>query len=295
MGRLSDAWNRAEAENLELVASSTGTVCEPNPRPTTTSSATSQDDAALGETRSFAPENHSNQATPFPREWNPDRTHLVFFNGNANGHYEAVAEQFRLVSSQLYRIRQSRPVASILISSAVSREGRSFVAANLGHALAQQPDKRVLLIDGDMHKPSLHNLLGTSVQPGLTEYLAGTVDATSIIQRGPIRGLFFIPSGAPTADSAELLANGRLKSLLERAARFDWIVIDSPPTNSICDASIMAEACDGVLLVVEATKTPSALAEKAVQQFVGRPILGAVVNRSDLFRSYRKSAREAQN
>ena len=295
MGRLSDAWNRAEAENLDVVGSSTGTVCEPDSKPTTISSGRSPDDAALGETRNFTPEMHSNQPTPFPREWNPDWTRLVSFNGNGRGHYEGVAEQFRHVSSQLYKIRQSRPVASILISSAMSGEGRSFVAANLAHALVQQPDKRVLLIDGDMRKPSLHNLLGTSAQPGLTEYLAGAVDASTIIQRGPIRGLFFIPSGAPTADSAELLANGRLKSLIERAARFDWIVIDSPPTNSICDASIMAEACDGVLLVVEATKTPSALAEKAIQQFVGRPILGAVVNRSDLFRSYRKSAREAQN
>lgn len=297
MGRLSDAWNRAEAENLEVVGSSAGTVCEPDPKPNTTSSVRPPDDVALNETRSFGPEIHSNQPMPFPREWNPDWGHLVFSNRNGNGdrHYEAVAEQFRHVSSQLYKIRQNRPVASILISSAMPGEGRSFVAANLGHALAQQPDKRVLLIDGDMRKPTLHNLLGTSAQPGLTEYLAGTDDASTIIQRGSIRGLFFIPSGAPTADSAELLANGRLKSLLERAARFDWIVIDSPPTNSMCDASIMAEACDGVLLVVEATKTPSVLAEKAVQQFVGRPILGAVVNRSDLFRSYRKSVREAQN
>jgi len=91
--------------------------------------------------------------------------------------------------------------------------------------------------------------------------------------------------------AAELLANGRLKGLLERAARFDWIVLDSPSASTVCDASIMAEVCDGVLLVVQATKTPSLLAEKAIQQFAGRPILGAVVNRSDLFRPYKRNGR----
>lgn len=294
MGRVSDAWNRAEAESLEVVGGSTE-VHEPELKPCSASSATPRADVPADDIKEFSAGIRNNQPTPFPREWNPDQHRLVFLNGNGNGYYETVAEQFRSVSSHLYKIRQSRSVASVLISSALSREGRTFVAANLGHALAQQPDKRVLLIDGDMRKPALHKYLGTGADPGLSEYLAGKVDAPEIIQRGSIRGLFFIPSGGATVNAAELLANGRLKSLIERAVRFDWIVIDSPPASAVCDASIMAEACDGVLFVVESTKTPSALAEKAVQQFVGRPILGAVVNRSDLFRSYRKNARQVQN
>jgi len=293
MGRVSDAWNRAEAESLEVVGSSTE-MREPDLEARSTASATPHDDVHADDTNSFAA-SRNNQPTPFPREWNPDRHRLVFLNGNGNGHYGLVAEQFRSVSSQLYKIRQTRPVASVLISSPMSGEGRTFVAANLGHALAQQPDKRVLLIDGDMRKPALHRYLGTGAEPGLSEYLAGKVDAPEIIQRGSIRGMFFIPSGSVTSDAAELLANGRLKNLIERAVRFDWIVIDSPPAGAFCDASIMAEACDGVLFVVEATKTPSALAEKTVQQFGGRPILGAVVNRSDLFRAPQKNARQVQN
>jgi protein-tyrosine kinase len=295
MGRLSDAWNRAEVESLEIVRSSAGTACETDPKPSVLPSGKSPDSPLSSETQGFVSEVHSDGPKPFPREWNPDARRLVFLNGNgSNGHHAAVAEQFRHVSSLLYKIRQTRPVASILVSSAMPREGRSFIAANLAHVLAQQPDKRVLLIDGDMRKPSMDKFFGTCAEPGLSDYLARRVDAPAIIQRGPIRGLFLIPSGGRTVDSAELLANGRLRSLLERAARFDWILVDSPATSSVCDASIMAEACDGVLLVVQATKTPSALAEKAVQQFGGRPVLGAVVNRSDWFRSYRRIQKPAQ-
>lgn len=289
MGRLSDAWNRAEAESLEVVGTSTGAVREPDLKECPAPSAETHEDTGT-DTNGFSVGNRSNRPTPFPREWNPDRHQLVFLNGNGNGHHEAVAEQFRNVSSQLYKIRQSRPVGSVLISSAAAGEGRTFVAANLGLALAQQPDRRVLLIDGDMRRPALHRYLGAESEPGLSEYLAGRVDVPAIIQRGPIRGLFFIPSGSARVDAAELLANGRLKELLGRAARFDWIVLDSPPTSTVCDASIMAEACDGVLMVVQATKTPAVLAEKAVQQFAGRPMLGAVVNRSDLFRPYKRNS-----
>jgi protein-tyrosine kinase len=294
MGRLSDAWNRAEAESLEVVASSTGTVCEPDLAQCPAPSATpTLEDTSAAEARGFSTASRGNQPGAFPREWSPDPHRLVFLNGNGNGskRHESVAQHFRAVSSQLYKIRQVRPISSILVSSAMSKEGRSFVAANLSHALAQQPDKHVLLIDGDMRKPALHDYFGASAEPGLSDYLAGRVDAGAVIQRGPIRGLFFVPSGGATIESAELLANGRLKALIKRAARFDWIVIDSPATSVACDASIMADACDGVLLVVQATKTPAVLAERAVQQFAGRPILGAIVNRSDLFRSYRENAR----
>lgn len=289
MRRLSDAWNRAEAESLEVMGPSSGAVCEPDEK-AYPASAIKPAEGAGTDTKDFPIGSRTNQPTPFPREWHPDRHRLVFLNGNGDGRHDVVAEHFRAVSSQLYKIRQARPVASILISSAAVGEGRTFVAANLGLALAQQPDRRVLLIDGDMRKPALHKYLGTESEPGLSEYLSGRVDVPAIIQRGSIRGLFFIPSGSARIDAAELLANGRLKNLLERAARFDWIVLDSPPANTSCDASIIAEACNGVLLVVHATKTPSALAEKAVQQFAGRPILGAVVNRSDLFSPYRKTA-----
>jgi protein-tyrosine kinase len=284
MGRVSDAWKRAEAENLEVVSSAVEAV-----RAADTPSCASPSPGFLNEVTGRArPEViaapfHSNQASESQEQWTPDAGRMVFLNGNSIGQHEAAAEQFRGVSSHLYKIRQARPITSILISSARSREGRTFVAVNLAHALAQQPDKRVLLIDGDLRNPALHSFLGTQSEPGLSDYLAGKVDAPAVIRRGPIRGLYFIPGGAVSNDAAELLANGRLKGLLKRAASFDWVVVDSPPTSAACDASIMAEACDGILLVVEATKTPSDMAEKAVRQFRGGSMLGVVVNRSDAF------------
>jgi Mrp family chromosome partitioning ATPase len=121
--------------------------------------------------------------------------------------------------------------------------------------------------------------LGTTSDPGLSDYLLGKNDEFSIMQRGPLENLFFIPSGTGAADPAELVGNGRLKVLLQRVeALFDWIIIDSPPAIPVSDASVLAKACDGVLMVVRSNSTPFDLARKARQEFPDQALLGVVLN-----------------
>jgi len=137
----------------------------------------------------------------------------------------------------------------------------------------------VLLIDADLRGPRLHLMLGTAPGPGLSDYLQGRNDEFSIIQRGPMENFFFMPSGSGIADPAELVGNGRLKILLQRLEPlFDWIIMDSPPALLVSDASVLAKACDGVLMVVRSNATPSDKARKARLEFPDQALVGVVLN-----------------
>jgi capsular exopolysaccharide synthesis family protein len=103
------------------------------------------------------------------------------------------------------------------------------------------------------------------------------------MQRGAIENLYFIPGGNSVPNASELISNGRFKLLLERLTPlFDWVIIDSPPCIAMSDASLMAEFCDGVLVVVAAGKTPFDLAQKTREQLKKFRMLGVVLNKVDL-------------
>jgi protein-tyrosine kinase len=217
--------------------------------------------------------------------WSPDsKTILSFANGQA---HEYGSEELRTLRSRLYQIRGQKPLQSVLITSALPGEGKSFIAANLAMAIVRQPERRALLIDADLRMPVLHRSLGTPLTPGLSDHLRGDADEFSIVQKSPRHNLFFISAGKPSSNPAELLGNGRLKNLLHRLApAFDWILVDSPPVVPLSDACLLSELCDGVLMVVRASSTPFDLAQKACQKFDGKPLLGVVLNRVKRGASY---------
>ncbi len=168
------------------------------------------------------------------------------------------------------------------MTSALPKEGKSFTSANLAQVLVRQHGRRVLLIDADLRAPRLHLMLGTTSTPGLSDYLKGAGDEFSIMQRGPMENLFFIPSGNQITDAAELVANGKLKILLQRVEPlFDWIVIDSPPAVPVSDASVLAKACDGVVMVVRSNATPIDMARRAREEFPDQVLVGVVLNGTD--------------
>jgi capsular exopolysaccharide synthesis family protein len=209
-------------------------------------------------------------------EWKPDLGTMLFMNGDDS---VRGTEEFRTLRSRLYHMREKMTLKTLLITSALPKEGKSFTAANLAQVIVRQHGRRALLIDGDLRGPRLHLSLGTTPGPGLSEYLQGKNDEFSIMQRGPMENLFFIPSGTGIEDPAELVGNGRLKILLQRVEPlFDWIIIDSPPAVPVSDAGLLAKACDGVLLVVRSNSTPSDIARKARQDFPEQVLVGVVLN-----------------
>ncbi len=212
-------------------------------------------------------------------QWKPDERTMLFFNGDDNARG---TEEFRTLRSRLYHTREKIALKKILVTSALPKEGKSFTAANLAGVLVRQHGRRVLLIDGDLRGPRLHTMLGTTASPGLSDYLQGKSDEFSIMQRGSLENLFFIPSGDQISDPAELVANGRLRFLLQRVeALFDWIIIDSPPAVPVSDASVLAKACDGVLMVVRSNATPVDMARRARQEFPDQVLVGVVLNGTD--------------
>jgi protein-tyrosine kinase len=211
-----------------------------------------------------------------PQQWSPDEKTMLFFHGDDSARG---TEEFRTLRSRLYHAREKMPLKKVLVTSALPKEGKSFTAANLAQVLVRQHGRRVLLIDADLRGPRLHMMLGTTSSPGLVDYLQGDCDEFSIMQRGPMENLFFIPSGQETSNPAEMVSNGRLKTLLQRVeALFDWIIIDSPPAVPVSDAGVLAKACDGVLLVVRSNTTPVDMARRARQEFPDDSLVGIVLN-----------------
>jgi capsular exopolysaccharide synthesis family protein len=209
-------------------------------------------------------------------EWRPEPDTMLFANGDDN---VRGAEEFRTLRSRLYHMREKMPLRKILVTSALPKEGKSFTAANLAQVIVRQHGRRVLLVDADLRSPRLAQMFGTMSGPGLADYLQGRNDEFSIMQRGSIENLFLVPSGSEIGNPAELVGNGRLKLLLQKIEPlFDWIIVDSPPAVPVSDASMLAKACDGVLMVVRSNATPFDIARKARQEFPDQALVGVVLN-----------------
>ena len=188
-------------------------------------------------------------------------------------------EEFRTLRSRLYQIRERQPLKTVLVTSALPAEGKTFIAANLAQVIVRQHERRALLIDADLRWSRMHLSFGTNLKPGLTDYLMGNVDEFAIIQRGAYENLFMIPGGSPCSNPAELIASGKLEALLRRLAPlFDWVIIDSPPAVPVSDSSLLADMCDGVLMVVRSAVTPFDMAQRAVQEFREKHLVGVVLN-----------------
>jgi len=209
-------------------------------------------------------------------QWHMDPNVNVFINPALTAHG---SEQFRTLRSRLYQMRSSQTLRTLLVTSSVPAEGKTFVTNNLAQAIVRQPDRRALIIDADLRCSRLHVPLGAPASPGLTEYLKGEVDEMAIIQHGLEGNMCFIPGGNQVANPSELLTNGRLRVLLDRVAPvFDWIIMDSAPLLPVADSSFLADLVDGVILVVRAGQTPAETAQRACQELQGRNVVGVVLN-----------------
>ncbi|HVM91807.1 MAG TPA: CpsD/CapB family tyrosine-protein kinase [Terriglobales bacterium] len=274
MSRIHDALKRAEQER----ATSLGTHAEPSLEQ---AAATVPMPPLQGPVSSGMPmgsdfSQDSLLARVQAAAWNPDPTTMLFFQDDET---RMGTEEFRTLRSRLYQIREKMPLKRLLVTSAMPKEGKSFVAANLAQVLVRQHGRRALVVDADLRNPGLHRHLGTTPAPGLSEYLMGECDEFGCMQRGSMENLFFLPAGRIVPGASELLANGRLKLLLQRVEPlFDWIILDSAPVIPVSDSTIVAGACDGVVMVVRAGVTPSPLAKRAREEFPDKMLLGVVLN-----------------
>lgn len=191
------------------------------------------------------------------------------------------AEQFRVIRTNIDFALGERTGNAILVTSATAGEGKSTNAANLAVVFAQE-GKRVLLVDADMRKPSLHLFFATDCMNGLSTILTNGLQWAEVVQDTPVVGLSMLASGAVPTNPSELLSSKGMAVLLsELKQAFDVVIVDAPPILAVTDALILARRCDGVLLVVQAGVANKVLVQKAqvLLQQAQANILGVVLNR----------------
>ena len=195
-----------------------------------------------------------------------------------------VSEAYRKARTSIFYLPFENNCKKIVITSAVTNEGKSTTATNLSIMLAQA-DKKVLLVDADMRRPKISKYLSLMQHDGLSEFLAGITSSLSIIKDEKTK-VDIVSSGQSTSSAAELLASPRIDSFFAQidALGYDFVIIDSPPVNVVTDATVLSDKVDGYIIVSRAghsdiNETKTALA--SLEQ-IGAKVLGIIINNVDL-------------
>jgi protein-tyrosine kinase len=188
-----------------------------------------------------------------------------------DGHFVAyvdkssfVAEQYKVIRTNLYALSPHTPFKSLVITSSQSQEGKTITSCNLSYTFSLDPEKKVLLLDADFRKPTVHRLLAIPRRPGFTDILSDKVDLEYFTKKPAIGNLHVIPSGTLISNPSELISSQKMKEFIEKIkAQFDYVIFDSPPVINVTDSCILGSICDCVILVVKAGITPKNMVEEA--------------------------------
>jgi capsular exopolysaccharide synthesis family protein len=203
-----------------------------------------------------------------------------------NGAPSAFIEAIRRVRTNVLYSFVDESLKAIVVTSASLSEGKTIVASNLAIAIAQT-GQRVLLIDADMRRPTLHRMFNLKRDPGLSNLLVGTVKASEVVQESGVRSLWVLPSGHRPPNPPELLGSQRFKSMLASfAGHFDWVILDAPPIMPVTDACVLVNKTTGVLFVVGAERVSRQIVRRSLEQLanVEAHILGGILTRVDIDR-----------
>ncbi len=199
-----------------------------------------------------------------------------------------VSEAFRSLRTNLQFSGIDAPLKTVLVTSASPSDGKSSVVANLAAVMAQS-EKEVVLVDGDMRRPTLHKVLKLSNRIGLSDYFIRTPEKmTGVVKKTKVNGLSIITSGSLPPNPSELLGSSRMQDVLRLLEKhFDMVLLDSPPLLAVTDALILAKSVDGVLLVVDPKKTKRGAIRQAIEQLqrLDARLLGVVLNNIKVKRS----------
>ena len=195
------------------------------------------------------------------------------------------SEQFKILRISLLFPASGEPARSIMVTSAVPGEGKSFVAANLAVSIAQSINEHVLLMDCDIRKPRIQSCFGFNNVPGISDYLAGKTPLSSLLLKTVVKKLTILPGGKPVHNPSELLSSKKMSELLDEVkTRYQdrYIIIDSPPPRFIAESNAIAKQVDGIIVVVKYGSTSREAVKDLVESLRKEKILGVIVNRFDL-------------
>jgi len=190
------------------------------------------------------------------------------------------AEAFRSLRTSIHFSSSAKEKKVLLVTSTLPGEGKSTISTNLS-VIKGQTGARVIIIDGDLRRPSLHNRFGYPKEPGLSEILIGDADVSSLVHNTGIPGVDFISSGTTPPNPSELLGSEKMREFLESLrAVYDFVIVDAPPVLAVTDAPMLTNMVDIVALVVELGRVPVKAAQRTVEVLrdVQAPIAGLIVN-----------------
>lgn len=202
-----------------------------------------------------------------------------------------LAENFRLLRTQILYPPSGKPYKKILITSTVPGSGKSFVCANLGVSLAQGLDQHALMVDCDLRRSRLAHLFNVKGTKGLVNYLQQGEDLGQLITKTGMRKLSLIPSGAKASNPAELLGSAKVEAMFaELASRYDdrFVLIDTPPAVVASETAVLAKHVDGIILVVRWGTGAREPIKQLVESLGPEKIIGVVFN------AYRASSLSAK-
>ncbi len=208
----------------------------------------------------------------------------AWFRIDADGQHSSFTEAFRGLRTSVLLSTAERAPRALLVTSARPGEGKTTVSINLAISLAQL-GPGILLIDGDLRRPSVHRVFGVENSSGLVRYLTGSQDWRSAVTPTGQPGLEVMVGGPMPPNPAELLSSERMRLLMREATReYRCVILDSPPLLNVADSRILATMVEGVILVVEGGGTPRELAQRAQAhaRHVGAAVIGVVLNNLDL-------------
>lgn len=198
------------------------------------------------------------------------------------GFSSQAAESFRVLRSRILHPLDGGPVCkTVMVTSVLPQEGKSFISANLGIVLAQGVDQYSLLVDCDLRRPSLAGLFGISNDRGLVDYLQNRSDISILIQKTSVEKLSILSSGVPPVNPAELLDSMRMENLVaELSSRYPdrFVIFDTPPFKVASETAVLSQVVDGVVLVVRQGVSGRLLIQKAVEDIGRKKIIGLIFN-----------------
>ena len=189
----------------------------------------------------------------------PFQSRLVCLPDNENPAVEA----FHLLGVRLRHLRRGRPLKKVLITSTIPQEGKSMVAANLACTLALRTQQKVLLLEGDVRRPTQSDVFGIGRQSGICEWLRGARTLLESIYRLEGPGVWILPA-----------------MMEQLTAWFDWIIIDSPPVLPLADTSVWTNLADGILLVTRQGTTQKKQLQRGLEALGSQKLIGAILNSS---------------
>lgn len=192
------------------------------------------------------------------------------------------AEIFKILRSNILFPKTGQAPRSLMVTSAIPGDGKSFVAANLAISIAQGIEEHVLLMDCDMRRSSIHASFGFSDGiPGLSDYLSKRNPLQSLLRKTVVDKLTILPGGPTPRNPSELLSSQAMKDLLEETkSRYGdrTIIIDSPPPQLTAETTVLANYVDGIILVVKYGSTPKDLIKELLEKLGREKVIGVVLN-----------------